>query len=91
MMDQKSQAEFDRIVAIPDLKALSKDEIRFLTARRAYLNPSQRLGYSELNLFPKAERVSGETEKGKKNINDLTVAELAELEVDADESVKDKK
>lgn len=79
MMDKKSQEEFDRITSIPDLEALTEDEIAFLRARRAYLNPSQRLAYQPLNLFPKGEKKT-QPIANKVNVNDLTQEELDALE-----------
>lgn len=79
MMDTKSQEEFDRITSIPDLEALTPEEINFLKARRAYLNPSQRLAYKELNLFEKNEK-SQSVEVNLPNANDLPEEELKALE-----------
>ena len=78
MMDQKSQEEFDRITSIPELELLTPEDIAFLKARRAYLTPSQRMGYSSLNLFDKGEKQQ-KVEMHVPNANALSQEELSEL------------
>jgi len=47
MMNSKARAEFDRVTAI-DPKELTKDDVAFLKARRAYLRPEQKQVFSDV-------------------------------------------
>jgi len=95
MMNATAQAEFERITSIPEIVSLTPEDISFLKARRAYLNPAQRLAYEELELFGKNEKSLSVDEQGRPNPNDLTEEELAGLESEeaskADADKKDKK
>ena len=46
-MDEKSQANFNRIILIED-HSLTNDDIRFLRARREYLSDIQKEYYAEI-------------------------------------------
>ena len=80
-MNSTAVDELNRILAIPELHLLTPEDIAFLKARRSYLNPSQRLGYKELNLFGD-DKKSQSIDKNLPNANDLSEEELANLEND---------
>lgn len=50
MMDKISKEKFEEITN-KDINDLSKEDVAFLRARRSYLTPSQKLAYTDLNLF----------------------------------------
>lgn len=85
MMNPEAQAEFNRITML-EPKEMSKDEVGFLRARRAYLRPEQKTAFA--SILKDTKEMSDDEKKQFEKANQAAMQKAKE---EADKKAKQNK